>query len=107
MNGHRFTFSYGICCRVPGLGSLIQFLHRLPLLMRSSTFSCPLYSCSSNILVEEMAHGGDHGKHPHNEDSSRGPPAPPLDVDGAGRSLGECGKEVIVYLSFAIGDHVY
>jgi hypothetical protein len=36
-----------------------------------------------------------------------GRPAPPPDVNGAGRSLGECGKEGSVYLSFAIGEHVY
>jgi hypothetical protein len=32
---------------------------------------------------------------------------PPPDADGAGRSLGECRKEVSVRLSFAIGEHVY
>jgi hypothetical protein len=36
-----------------------------------------------------------------------GRPPPPPDVNGAGRSLGECGKEGSVYLSFAIGEHVY
>jgi hypothetical protein len=33
--------------------------------------------------------------------------ASPPDADGAGRSLGECSKEVSVWLSFAIGEHVY
>jgi hypothetical protein len=77
MNDHRFAFSYGISCRVQCLSSFIQFLRHLPLLRSSSAFPCPLCSRSSNTLVEEMAHDSDHGKHPHNEDSSRGLPPPP------------------------------
>jgi hypothetical protein len=36
--------SHVISCRVPGIGSSIQFLHRLPLLRSSSASPCPLLS---------------------------------------------------------------
>jgi hypothetical protein len=35
------------------------------------------------------------------------PAAAPPDANGAERSLGECGKEVSVWLSFAIGECIY
>jgi hypothetical protein len=96
--------SHGLSCRVSGLGSSIQFLHRLPLLRSSSVSLRPLCSHSSNTLIGEMAHGDDCGKRPHDESSSR-PHLP--DVNGIRRSLGERGEEVSVWLSFAIGECIY
>jgi hypothetical protein len=57
-----------------------------------------------------MAHSDDRGKHPRNEASSSRPPnhpPPPLDANDAERSLGECGEEVSVWLSFMIDGHIY
>jgi hypothetical protein len=109
MNGHRFAFSYGISYRVPGLDSFIQLLHHLPLLRSSSVFPCPLYSHSSIISLERWLTMVSVGSGPAMKILAAGhaPPPPRSDAYGVGRSLGECGKEVSVRLSFAIGERIY